>query len=377
MNERHRFIRDYRSGLYSMTELCRRFRISRKTGYKWVGRFEEEGAEGLEERSRAPKHCPHRMDERVARAIVEARRGHPTWGPKKLVAWLAARDPSLRLPAPSSAGALLAREGLVAPRKRRRGRPSEHPGPPRFPAEEANDLWTADYKGEFRMGDRWYCYPLTIADQVSRYLLGIQAMDTTDGYGAKQVFTRVFQEAGLPRAIQTDNGSPFASRGMLGLTDLSVWWIELGILPVRIQPRHPEQNGAHERMHRTLKAETASPPAGNRSAQQRRFNRFRREYNDERPHEALGQQPPAKHWRPSRRKLPASIPPPPYPDHFETRVVSGNGAFFFLHPKPTFISTCLAGKCLGFEETEHGIWSVYYYNVLLGRLNEEERTIYA
>ena len=202
-------------------------------------------------------------------------------------------------------------------------------------------------------------------------------MDTNDGYGAKQVFTRIFQEVGLPRAIQTDNGSPFASRGLHGLSALSIWWIELGIVPVRIQPRHPEQNGAHERMHRTLKAETASPPAGNRSAQQRRFNHFRREYNLERPHEALGQQPPAKHWQPSTRKFPASIRPPTYPHHFETRVVSGNGAFFFLHPKPTFISTSLAGKCLGFEETEHGVWSVYYYNALLGRLNEEERTVYA
>lgn len=377
LEERIRFIRDFRSGLYSMTELCSRFGVSRKTGYKWVHRFESEGAGGVEERSRVPVHCPHRMDERAARAIVWARRHHPTWGPKKLVAWLADRDASLRLPAASSAGALLAREGLVKPRKRRHRRRYEHPGRPNHPAREANDLWTADYKGEFRMRDRWYCYPLTIADQVSRYLLGVEAMHTNDGEGAKKVFTRIFREVGLPRAIQTDNGSPFASRGIHGLTELSVWWIELGIVPVRIQPSHPEQNGAHERMHRTLKAETANPPAGNRSAQQRRFNGFRREYNEQRPHEALGQQPPARHWQPSPRSFPESIGRPAYPDHFETRVVSSNGTIFFLHPKPTFISTSLAGKHLGFDETQHGVWSVYYHNVLLGRLNEEERTIYA
>lgn len=376
MEERIRFVRDYQAGLYSMTELCTRFGISRKTGYKWIARFKAEGASGLEERSRAPARCPHRMDERVARALVSARKRHPTWGPKKLVAWLAEKDPSLDLPAPSTAGALLAREGLVRPRKRRR-RKWEHPGKPSYAPKRPNDLWTADYKGEFRMRDGWYVYPLTIADHASRYLLGIQGMDGTDGYGAEQVFTRIFREAGLPRAIQTDNGSPFASRGIHGLTELSVWWIELGITPIRIRPSHPEDNGAHERMHRTLKAEAVNPPAGNKGAQQRRFNQFRREYNEERPHETLGQKPPAQQWTPSPRPFPETIPEPEYPSHFVKLGVSGNGVIFFGGSKPTYISSSLVGKRLGFEETEHGIWSVYFHHVLLGRMVERERKLYA
>ena len=373
LDERTRFVRDARSGLYSMTELCRRFGISRKTGYKWLRRFAEDGAAGLQDRSRAPRRCPHRMDTRAAEALVRARRGHPTWGPRKLVAWLAEREPTLRLPAPSSVGALLAREGLVR-RRRRRPRRHEHPGRPQAPAREANDLWTADFKGEFKMRDGRYCYPLTIADQASRYLLTVQALDTTEGGPVQGIFAGLFQEVGLPRAIQTDNGTPFASRGIHGLSRLSVWWIELGIQPVRIQPGRPEQNGAHERMHRTLKAETVIPPAGSRSAQQRRFNRFRTEYNEERPHEALGQRPPAARYRTSKRRLPQSPPWHRYPDHFQTRWVASNGAFCF--PKPIFLSTALAHKPIGLEEIEPGVWSIHFHDVLLGRLQEQERKIY-
>ena len=373
VQERIRFIADYDSGLYTMTELCERFGVSRQTGYKWIHRYREEGAAGLDDRSRAPHRCPHRMSQAAERAIVAARRRHPTWGPRKLLAWLADRQPQLELPSPGRAAALLARKGLVKPRRRRRRR-WEHPGRPRFETKAPNDLWTADFKGEFRLGTRDYCYPLTVADQHTRYLLGIKAMDGTDGYGVRERFERIFREVGLPRAIQTDNGSPFASQGIHGLSQLSVWWIELGIQPVRIQPSHPEQNGAHERMHRTLKAETARPPATNKRAQQRRFDRFRAIYNEERPHEALNQKPPASRWRPSPRAFPDRTPWPDYPRHFEVRVVSDAGSFVWR--RPMFIGSALAQKAIGLEPIDQGIWSVYFHNVLLGRFDEENLKLY-
>ena len=251
LQERIRFVKGYQSGLYHMTELCARFGVSRQTGYKWLSRYREQGALGLEDRSRAPRYCPHRMSQAAERAIVATRRRHPTWGPRKVLAWLADRHPELELPSPGRAAALLARQGLVKPRKRRRRR-WDHPGRPCFAVQAPNDLWTADFKGEFRLGNRDYCYPLTVADQHTRYVLGIQGLGSTDGYGVQGRFERWFREAGLPRAILTDNGPPFASRGIHGLSQLSVWWIELGIQPLRTEPSHPEQNGAHERMHRTL-----------------------------------------------------------------------------------------------------------------------------
>lgn len=375
VQERIRFVKDYDAGLYTMSELCKRFGVSRKTGYKWLQRFQLEGASGLEDRLRAPRACPHRMPERVARAIVEARRRHPTWGPRKLLAWLRERAPDEPWPAASSAGELLKREGLVRPRKRRQR--SAHPGRPTVVPQEPNDLWTADFKGQFRTRDWSGCYPLTIADLHSRYLLAVQALDGTDGYGVQPVFERVFREVGLPRAIQTDNGVPFvASRGLLGLTQLSVWWIRLGIRPLRIQPAHPEQNGAHERMHRTLKAETTHPPAGNRGVQQRRFNRFRHVYNEERPHEALGQIPPARRWSPSPRSYPGYLPPPDYPDHYLKRLVSDAGVFA-VHRRPIYLGTALRGEWIGLDETDDGIWSVFYCETLLGRYHERDRRIHS
>lgn len=373
VQERIRFIADYNSGLYSMTELCFRFGVSRQTGYKWVRRYQREGALGLEDRSRAPHRCPHRMSEEAERAILTARRRHPTWGPRKLLAWLAAREPKLELPAPGRVGALLARKGLVK-KRRRRPRRWIHPGRPCFVTRAPNDLWTVDFKGEFRLGDRSYCYPLTVADQHTRYVLGIHALEAPEGDGTRARMERVFREAGLPRAIQTDNGSPFASRGIHGLSRLSVWWIELGIQPVRIEPAHPEQNGAHERMHRTLKAETVRPPAPNRRAQQRRFDRFRRIFNQERPHEALGLKPPASRWHPSPRGYPDPLPSPDYPERFEVRWVSDAGSFCWK--RPMFIGMALAGKRIGLEEIDDGIWSVYFHRVLLGRFDERKLKLY-
>lgn len=375
VEERIRFVKSYRAGLYTMSELCERYGVSRKTGYKWTRRFEAEGAAGLEDRSRAPHHCPHRMPDRLAEKILLARERHPTWGPKKLIAWLARKFPGEPWPAPSSAGDLLQRAGLVQSKRRRRSQ-SVHPGRPKVVAEAPNDVWTADYKGQFRTRNRDWCYPLTIADLYSRCLLGLKALDSTDGYGAKAVFEQVFREAGLPKRMLTDNGAPFvAARGRLGLTHLSVWWIRLGIRPLRIEPGHPEQNGAHERMHRTLKAETGQPPAGNKSAQQRCFNRFRQTYNHERPHEALGQLPPVSGWKPSPRTFPERLPEPEYPEHFWKRRVTAAGTFA-VHSRPIFLSTALEGQWIGLDEVDDGTWSVFFCDYPLGRYDERDRQLH-
>jgi transposase InsO family protein len=374
MKERTRFVTGAERGLYSMVELCARYGISRKTGYKWLERYTEHGPTGLADRSRAPEHCPHRMAPSVEQAIVEARRQHPSWGARKLLAWLRRRQPTLELPAASTAGELLHRRGLVKSRRRRTV--WKHPGAPGLVTQAANDLWTADFKGHFRTQDGEYCYPLTIADQHTRYLLACHALGSIRTQGARPIFERLFREAGLPTAIQTDNGAPFCSTGIHGLCALNVWWIRLGIQHRRIQPRHPEQNGAHERMHRTLKAETTRPPATNQRGQQLKFEGFRYRYNYERPHEALGQEPPASRWHPSRREYPSRLAPPEYPGHHLVRLVSNAGTLRFK-ARQLFLSQALKQHFVGLEETADGIWSIYFYDVLLGKLDERRRRIYS
>jgi putative transposase len=373
MKERMRFVADAERGLYSMTELCERYGISRRTGYKWRARYDASGPAGLREGSRAPHGCPHRLDAGVTEAIVEARRQHPSWGPRKLLAWLAERQPDLEMPAASTAGDLLKRRGLVQPRRRRRQR--QHPGAPGAVPAAANDLWTTDFKGQFRTRDGQTCYPLTIADQHSRYLLTCAALTSVRTAETRPMFERLFREVGLPAAIQSDNGTPFCSVGIHGLSALSVWWIRLGIRPVRIEPGHPEQNGTHERMHRTLKAETTRPPALNRVGQQRKFDRFRHTYNHERPHEALAQQPPARLWQPSPREYPRSLPTPEYPGHHLVRLVGPAGTIR-LHGRQLFVSRALQHEYLGLEESADGIWSIYFDHLLLGKFAEQDFRIH-
>ena len=373
VKERMRFLTDWERGHFSVTELCSRYGISRKTGYKWIDRYELEGADGLKDRSRAPLQCPHRIDPKVAKAILEVRRKHPSWGPRKILPWLDEHRPRLELPAPSTAGDLIQREGLV--KRRRRKRAWKHPGAPASATQHANDLWTADFKGHFRTRDGEYCYPLTIADLHTRYLLACQALPSTRGVGVRPVFQRLFGEVGLPAAIRTDNGAPFASTGIHGLSRLNVWWIQLGIQHERIQPSHPEQNGAHERMHRTLKAETTRPPASTQRGQQRKFNRFIQEYNHDRPHESLGQRPPARTWRPSPRPYPRRIPEPEYPGHQLLRFVSNAGTFRF-QCRQIFLSQALRQNYIGLEEVQDGVWAIYFYNVRLATLDERDFRIY-
>ena len=372
MDQRLQFVADMRRGTDEITVLCRRYGISRKTGYKWLARYEAQGATGLLERSHRPHRCPHQTDPEAVEALCELRRRHPTWGPKKLLAVLARRHPTLTLPAPSTAAALLKRAGLVTVPRRRRT--PGHPGRHTAPMDAPNAVWTADFKGEFRMRNGTYCYPLTVADGCSRYLLACRALSSTATPGAHGVFVRLFQEYGLPERIRSDNGVPFASIALGRLSRLSVWWVRLGILPDLIEPSSPSQNGRHERMHRTLKAEATRPPEAHARAQQRRFDTFRAEYNEERPHESLGQETPASCYTASPRPYPDRLPPLEYPAHFEVRRVSGNGGIRW-HNRWVNVSHVLTGEYVGFEEVDDGLWNVSFGPLVLGRLHERELRI--
>jgi transposase InsO family protein len=355
-----------------MTELCARFGISRRVGYKWLARYDAEGKAGLHDRSRAPHHRPHRIDDAVAELLVTTRRKHRAWGPEKLLDYLRPRYPGIDWPAVSTVGDLLERRGLVTPRRRRYK--AAHPGVGPPVTRAPNDLWTADFKGEFRTGDGEDCYPLTVADLHTRYLLECRGLRSTRTMGAQAVFERLFREYGRPRGLRTDNGVPFATTGLHGLSTLAVWWIHLGIQPRRILPAHPQQNGAHERMHKTLKREAIRPPRATLAAQQRAFDRFRGVYNTERPHRALGGATPASRYRPSPRPYPDPLPPIEYPGHFAVREITAAGTFRFKD-KLLFLSNALRHYPVGLEEVEDGIWSVYFCHVLLARIDERTGTL--
>src|SRR5687767_9265430 len=290
MDQRKQFVREARRGHDDMTALCARYEVSRKTGYKWLAHYEAGGLAALEERSRRPHHSPQATEAAVLAAILEVRRHHPTWGGKKLAVTLARRWPKLPRCAPSTIALLLKRHGCVTSSRRRRA--LGHPGRPMSPMTEPNAVWTADFKGQFPTRDGRLCYPLTIADGASRYLLACRALRSVQTRETQPFFERAFREFGLPERIRTDNGVPFATIALGRLSPLSVWWLRLGIRPELIQPGHPEQNGRHERMHKTLKADATRPPKAARRAQQRRFDTFRAEFNDQRPHAALAQATP-------------------------------------------------------------------------------------
>ncbi len=372
MDLKTQFIADYLRQTLSISELCLHYHISRKTAYKWIGRYLDEGASGLHDRSHRPHACPHQTPAKVIEAILEARRRHPTWGAKKLLKILSTGQPDQEWPARSTVCDILARHGLI--KKPRRRRLIGHPGQPTSIITAPNQVWSADFKGHFKTRDGRYCYPLTIADGFSRYLLGCQALLSTSCADSKPVFRRLFQEFGLPERIRTDNGVPFATVSLARLSTLSAWFIRLGILPELIEPGKPQQNGRHERMHRTLKAEATRPPAANRRAQQLVFNSFRDEYNNERPHEAIALETPATLYLPSPRPYPERLPPLEYPAHFETRYVSHNGGIRWNCAWVNVSITC-AGEYVGLEEIDNGIWDVYFGPLKLGRLLEEHMRI--
>jgi putative transposase len=372
MDERVQFVSDYLRQLWRMTQLCHRYGISRKTAYKWVARYEREGASGLESRSSRPGCSPHATAPREVAAIVAMRKQHPSWGGKKIVAVLSERHPTWELPAISTANDILKRHHLVPPRRRRRA--LGHPGYQPAAITTPNLVWTADFKGQFRTHDGALCYPLTVCDAFSRFLLGCQGLRAPTTRGVYLIFRQLFRRYGLPTAIRTDNGEPFAAPSLARLSRLSVWWIRLGITPVLIAPASPYQNGAHERMHRTLKAETARPAAPDLPTQQRRFHAFRRRYNEVRPHEALGQQPPSRLYTASPRPLPRRLPPVEYPPHYEVRRISAPGNMSW-HSRNITVSTVLIGEDIGLEPIDDGEWDLHFGPIRLGRFDERHHRI--
>jgi putative transposase len=370
VDEKIAFIADCLRGELSMTALCERYGISRDTGYRLLGRYRREGAHGLEPRSRAPRDHGLAMAGEIAEAIVSLRRERPHWGPKKLRAVLAQRDPKRSWPAPSTIGDLLRREGLSSARRRRRTAiPRTQPF---LPILEPNDLWCIDFKGWFRTLDGQRCDPLTITDADSRFLIECRIVPETIE-AVRPVVDQAFRELGLPHAIRSDNGTPFASSASAGgLTRLSVHWIKLGIRLERIDPGEPQQNGRHERMHGTLKAETSRPPAGTPDEQQARFDRFRNDFNDNRPHEALGQVPPTSRYCPSPRPYPGTIEEPWYDAEHAIRRVRSNGEIKwggdFL-----FLGEALIGEPVGIAETQAGDWIVRFADVELGIIDRSTR----
>lgn len=368
MDERIQFVADFLTGEFTMSELCERFNISRPTGYALVARYRDGGAGGLLPRSRRPHRSPSGTSPPVVAALIACRRRHPDWGPVKLLDYLRAREPEGRWPAASTAGAILKREGLVTARRQRRPLPAATR--PTTPMDEPNAVWTMDFKGQFRTRDGGWCYPLTVMDGCSRYLLTCTAVPGPRTVPTRLVLERLFRAFGLPARMRSDNGVPFAGPTALArLSVLMVWLIRLGIVPELIQPGCPAQNGRHERMHRTLKARTARPPAASVLAQQRRFHRFRREYNTERPHAALGALTPASVYRPSVRPFPAHLAPIVYPGHFEQRLVSTAGDIKWRN-RQISVSVVLATQHVGCEEIADGEWAMYFGSLRIGTLDE-------
>ncbi len=369
MDERMRFIGLYLEHEWSMAALCREFGISRKTGYKLVWRYLVEGLRGLEDRSRAPRHHPHAVSTETEVAIVAARQLHPTWGPRKLRAWLQGQDGASRWPAASTIGEVLRRRGLVVPR--RRSRKTTVYGQPFVGCDAPNAVWSADLKGWFRTADGVRCDPLTISDNYSRFLLRCQAVSPPDYCMIQPVFEAAFREYGLPIAIRTDNGAPFATTTVGGLSRLSIWWLKLGIVPERIEPGKPEQNGRHERLHRTLKQETASPPQHTWRRQQQAFDRFRREYNQDRPHEAIGLRTPMSLYLPSPRQYPLRLPEMTYPDDIATRWVKSQGDISWKS-RHVYLSETLAGELVGLKQVTDRLWDIYFGPIRLAQLDTDQ-----
>ena len=372
MDQKTKFIADHLRGTFSISELCTSYGISRKTGYKWIDRYLHEGPAGLEDQSRKPYTAPNATPQHVVEALLEVRGHHPTWGAGKLLAFIARRHRGWELPARSTANEILKRHGLVAkkPSRRRIG----HPGKPTLGMGVPNECWCADFKGQFKTMNGIYCYPLTVTDGHSRFLLACQGLTSTKVEEAKPVFTRIFKEYGLPARIRTDNGVPFATNTLARLSQLSAWWVRLGVMPELIEPGKPQQNGRHERMHRTLKAETTRPPSNSRIAQQRQFDRFRAEFNNDRPHEALQMKTPASIYTSSPRQMPDRLPALVYPDHYEVRYVSANGGIRWNCAWVNVSTTCV-GEYVGLEEIDDGIWNVYFGPLRLGRLLERHMRI--
>lgn len=374
MNERLKFIADWLKGDCPILHLARSYCVSRKTAHKWVRRYRQDGLSGLEEGSRAPKTHPQATSPAIEEEVLAFRRLKPYWGPRKLRHRLIVTKPETSWPSVSTIGAILKRHGLSKKRPgRRRQTPPCLTG--RSIARHPNDVWTADFKGWFRTQDQIRVDPLTVADLASRYLLACDVMVKPNGELVRQRFECAFRTYGLPLAIRTDNGWPFASHGLGGLSRLSVWWIRLGILPERIRPAHPQENGSHERMHRSLKEQLAKPPLSNPTVQQMASDQFRNEYNTERPHEALAMRTPAEDYRPSSREFPNRLPEVRYGREFIVRHVRGRGEIKWQGTH-LYISETLIGECIGLKPVNDGIWAVHFGPIPLAVYNARDKRLH-
>jgi putative transposase len=372
MDLRMQFVLDWQSGCWTMRELCADYQISRKTGYKWIDRHEESGPRGLHDRSRRPHHNPRATDAELVTALVALRQRHPQWGAKKLLVLAARQDPDAAWPSRTTVCDLLKAKGLILPRHRARRLAGV--AAPLAPVSEPNQTWTADFKGQFLTGDGAYCYPLTVRDACSRFVLRCDALLGCTYAATRRRFERAFADYGLPDRIRSDNGGPFASPGLGRLSRLSVWWMRLGIVPERIAPGRPDQNGSHEQFHAVLKAATTRPPAADARGQQRRFVRFCREYNYERPHEALRDDIPANRYTASARRLPARLPALDYPGHWDVRRVSCIGQVSW-QGRPLFLSLALVGEDVAFEEIDDGLWTIRFAAAAIGRYDARQRRL--
>jgi len=372
MEERLRFVARLLDG-EGMSDVCRQFGISRKTGYKIFNRYKEHGLEALTDRTRRPVRYANQLPPQIEQMIVRLKRDKPHWGARKIRELLVRRlAGEVRIPAKSTVHSVLDRHGLVKRSRRRRGTKAQ--GTPLSRALLPNHLWCTDYKGEFKLGNGQYCYPLTITDQASRYLLMCEALESTKQHNAITAFERLFEERGLPEAIRSDNGVPFASpNGLYNLSKLSVWWLRLGIDIERIRPGCPQQNGRHERMHLTLKKEATRPPGMNILQQQARFDEFVSEFNTERPHEALGMKMPGEVYTPSMRAY-NGLPEIAYPFHDKDILVTQCGRIC-MHRKKINISVVMAGQRLGIKEVEDGIWLVSFMHYDLGYIDLEQKVL--
>jgi len=373
MDQRIRFITEHQNHYFSIAELCKQFSISRKTGYKWIERYKKSGFEALKNQSKAPKSIPHRTPEILIRQLLSVKKRFPFWGPKKVLMYVRKKYSFSKLPAPSTVAELFKKEGLTMRRRRRIKR--LHPGCPAASATSCNEIWTADYKGEFKTADGQECYPLTVCDMYSRKILGIEAHDAISLEKTMHFFDVLFKKYGLPARIRTDNGIPFASTALARLSRLSAWWISMGVYPELIEPGNPQQNGTHERMHRDLKAECTIPPAKDLKNQQLVFNKFIRRFNNVRPHESLQGKTPNDVYSESHIKYSKCIPEYSYPAHYILRRVSNNGGIRFMN-KRVSVSHTLLQKDIGFEEITENVYNVYYCDVLLGRFHKTKNKIY-
>lgn len=368
MSQRLEFVQAvlHRAPGQSIRDVCRAIGISERVGHKWLARFTTGGPAALADRSHAPQVAAHQTPRELVQAILALREQQPSWGARKLRDVLQREQPREAWPAPSTITTLLKRAGLIAPRRRRRHERAAWACTRLTPGANPNDVWTADFKGEFRLAHGPYCFPLTISDLYSRYVLAVTALPSTASEPATAQFRRCFATYGLPRVIRTDNGGPFgAPLALGGLSRLAVWWIRLGIRPERIERGEPQQNGAHERMHRTLKAEATRPPSATLDAQQRRFDTWRRTFNERRPHEAWANTPPATHYTPSPRPLPRRLPLLEYPSDVELRRVTVSGHIKWRSTQ-IFLSTTLIGEYVSLRETAESEWTIAFGPLTLG-----------